>query len=372
MSAQFDAHRLAVPGIRQLSPYDPGLPIAEIERRYQHTDAIKLASNENPLGPSQRVLRLLQTQFFEVQRYPDGAGHALKSALAERHGVDQNQICLGNGSNDILDMLPRLFVAAGQNGIISRHAFVVYYLSLVYAQAEIKLIEARNYCHDLDAMAAAVDENTRLMFIANPNNPTGTWCSENELRALLERVPDSCIVVVDEAYAEYVSHTDYPDCITWLSQYPNLVVTRTFSKIFGLAGLRVGYALSNPEVSDLLNRVRQPFNCNQIGLAAAVEALRDTDHIERSRQMNDEQMAALRHGLKQLGLEAIESVGNFLCVDMGRQVDPIHEKLLRRGIIVRPIGVYGMPNHLRISIGTDQETQRLLTELERLKDAGDF
>ncbi len=370
MSSQFDAYQLAVPGIRQLSPYDPGLPIEEIERRFNVTDAIKLASNENPLGPPPRVVELLKSQAPQMHRYPDGAGYELKCAIAARHGVDINQICLGNGSNDVLDMLARVFVAPGQGGVISKHAFIVYYLSLVYVHAQIKVIDAPGFQHDLAAMTAAVDENTRILYIANPNNPTGTWSTDTEVRALLEQVPKTCIVVVDEAYAEYVSRPEYPDCIKWLAEFPNLVVTRTFSKIFGLAGLRVGYALASPEISDLLNRARQPFNCNSLGLAAAAEALQDETHCERSRILNETQMAVLNTGLTELGLDTIESVGNFICVDLGVPAMPIHEKLLRRGVIVRPIGGYGMPNFLRVSIGTEVQTQRLLQEFQQLKADG--
>lgn len=370
MTGNFDAHQLAVPGIRQLSPYDPGLPIEEIERRYNIKDAIKLASNENPLGAPSRTVQLVQDRCSEIHRYPDGAGHDLKKAIAARHGVEMDQICLGNGSNDVLDMLARVFVGPGQNGVISEHAFVVYYLALVYAHAEVKIIDAVDYGHDLAAMGDAVDANTGIIYIANPNNPTGTWSTESELKSLLNKVAQNCIVVVDEAYAEYVIEPDYPDCSTWLDDYPNLVVTRTFSKIFGMAGLRVGYSLSSPEISDLMNRVRQPFNCGSLGLAAAAEALNDHDHVERSRKMNLEQMNVLCEGFAELGLSTIDSVANFVCVDMEQPALPIHEQLLQRGVIVRPIGGYGMPNHLRVSVGIESENQRVLSEFERLRESG--
>ena len=370
MSGHFDAYQLACSGIRQLSPYDPGLPIEEIERRYSIHDAIKLASNENPLGPSPRALEIIRARSENIHRYPDGAGFELKEAIAARHGVAMEQICLGNGSNDVLDMLARVFVEPGQNGVISKHAFVVYYLSLVYVHAEIRIIDATHYRHDIAAMAAAVDENTAIVYIANPNNPTGTWSSAAELKALLDQVPRSTIVVIDEAYAEYVVEADYPDCTTWLKDYPNLVVTRTFSKIFGLAGLRVGYALSSPEVSDLLNRARQPFNCGSLGLAAAVQALQDEAHVTRSRELNLAQMQVLGTGFAELGYATIDSVGNFVCVDLEKPALAVHEELLRCGVIARPIGGYGMPNHLRVSVGTAQENQRLLSEFARLKAAG--
>ena len=370
MPGTIDAYQLAAPGIARLAPYDPGLPIEEIERKFNISDAIKLASNENPLGPSKRVVELLKSRSSDIHRYPDGAGYELKSALAALHDVGMDQICLGNGSNDVLDMLARVFVVAGQKGVISKHAFIVYYLSLVYAQADITIIDAPDYRHDLTAMANAVDDNTRILYIANPNNPTGTWSTAAELRALLDLVPDTCIVVVDEAYAEYVTEAEYPDCTKWLESYPNLVVTRTFSKIYGLAGLRVGYALSSPKISDLLNRVRHPFNCSSLGLAAAVVALQDEAHIERSRQLNEQQMKMLCKGINDLGLTTIDSVGNFVCVDLGVPAVPVHEQLLRRGVIVRPIGGYGMPNHLRISIGIESENQRVLHEFAQLQHEG--
>lgn len=370
MAGSFDAHELAVPGIRRLSPYDPGLPIEEIERRYGIRNAVKVASNENPLGASPRAARLIQSRCSDIHRYPDGAGFELKQAIAARHSVGLEQICLGNGSNDVLDMLARTFVGPGQRGVISQHAFVVYYLSLVYVHAEIKIVDAVGYGHNLAAMADAVDANTRIVYIANPNNPTGTWSAEAELRSLLDTVAQSCIVVVDEAYAEYVAEREYPDCSTWLDQYPNLVVTRTFSKIFGLAGLRVGYSLSSPEIGDLLNRSRQPFNCGSLGLAAAAAALGDQDHVERSREMNLEQMEALCRGFAGLGLTTIDSVGNFVCVDLEQPADPVFEQLLQRGVIARPIGGYGMPNHLRVSVGIDSENRRVLAEFERLRESG--
>ncbi len=368
MPSQFDAYALAVSGIRQLAPYDPGLPIEEIERRFSIRDAVKVASNENPLGPPEGAVRLIQSRAKDLHRYPDGSGYELKQAIAARHGVDMNQICLGNGSNDVLDMLARVFVAPGQKGVISQHAFIVYFLSLTYVHARIEIVDAIDYGHDLAAMASAVDEETRILYVANPNNPTGTWSAKAELRALLNKVPQSCIVVVDEAYAEYVTEPDYPDCSLWLDEYPNLVVTRTFSKIFGLAGLRVGYSLSSPEISDLMNRARQPFNCSSLGLAAAAEALQDEAHCERSRQLNEEQMAFLCEGFEELGLATVESVGNFVCVDMGKPAVPIHEELLRSGVIARPIGGYGMPNHLRVSVGLESENQRGLAEIQRLRE----
>ena len=368
MSNSFNPLDLVSPGLRSLKPYDPGKPLEELEREYGISDAVKVASNENPLGASPRVRKLLETNATGIHRYPDGAGHDLRQALAQRHNVDAGQICLGNGSNDVLDMLARAFVNPGQAGVISQHAFIVYYLSLIYTHAEIRVVDARNYGHDADAMTRAVDDNTAIVYFANPNNPTGTWLSAAELRRVMDHTPQSVIIVIDEAYAEYVDEPDYPDCITWLPEYPNLVVTRTFSKIFGLAGLRIGYSVSSPEICDLLNRVRQPFNCNTLSMAAAITALEDQEHCERSRCLNLDQMQFLKQGFTDLDLNVIDSVGNFICVDLDRPAAPAYERLLHLGVITRPIGGYGMPNHLRVSVGTESENIRVMKGFEQLKE----
>ena len=370
MSKNFDAYALATSSVRGLAPYDPGKPIEELEREFRISDAIKLASNENPLGPPPAVSEYLRSAAADLHRYPDGSGFELKTALAERHEVGLDQICLGNGSNDVLDMVARVFVSAGDVGIISQHAFIVYYLSLAYVHANIQITKANEYGHDVGAMIQAVDERTRIIYIANPNNPTGTWSRAEELRRLLDEVPSSVIVVIDEAYAEYVAEPKYPNCIAWLSKYPNLVVTRTFSKIFALAGLRIGYSVSSPEISDLMNRVRQPFNCNTLAMSCALIALRDQNHCEKSVQLNREQLRILSQGFAEMGYETIGSVANFLCIDMKVSAMTAYQKLLERGVILRPIGGYGMPNHLRVSVGTASENSRLLDTFNSLKNQG--
>ncbi len=366
MATDFNPHSIAVPGIAKLAPYDPGMPMEELERRYGITDSIKLASNENPLGCSPKVLEVINNHSTDVHLYPDGNGWNLKASLADHLNVSTDQITLGNGSNEVLDLIVRAFVQPGQVGLISRHAFIVYYLSLVYVQAQIKVVDAVDYGHDLQAMADQVDDQTRVVFVANPNNPTGTWSKADEVRAFLDRIPQFVIVVVDEAYAEYVEEPEYPNCIDWLDQYPNLIVTRTFSKIHGLAGLRVGYAVSNSAVADLLNRVRAPFNVNSLALAAAVAALSDEEHVVCSRRLNLEQMVRLKREYSSMGFGMIESVGNFLSVDMLRPAKDSYEQLLRRGVIVRPLGGYQMPNHLRVTIGTETENDRMLSEFRAL------
>ena len=373
MPFQFEANKLVVPGINKLAPYEPGKSIEELEQEQGISNVIKLASNENPLGPSPNVIEaLVNNNLFALHRYPDGSGHKLKTALAQLHQIDENQICLGNGSNDILDILVRTFVKQKDFAIISEHAFVVYYLSLVCVGANIKIIDALDFGHDISAMAAAVDKSTKIIFIANPNNPTGTWSTSSNLRDLLNNVPQTTIVVIDEAYAEYVTENDYPNCIDWLPEYPNLVVTRSFSKIYGLGGLRIGYSVSSPEICELLNRVRHPFNCNSLALEAARIALADQNHCKHSCVSNREQMQVLVNGFGKLGLKYIESVGNFVSVDVGPSAIDVNQKLLQAGVIVRPIASYGLANHLRVTVGTQSENDRILAELEKLKLQGVF
>ena len=357
---------LAVPGVRGLSPYQPGKPIEELEREYGVTNAIKLASNENPLGPSPRALEAAQKALRDIHRYPDGNGFALKQALAHRHSLAPANITLGNGSNDILEFLARAFVQPENEVIFSEHAFAVYPIVTCAVGAKAVVTPAKNWGHDLVAMRAAVNARTRLVFIANPNNPTGTWLKATELEAFIRTMPAHVLVAVDEAYFEYVSEADYPDTSTWINRYPNLVTARTFSKAYGLAGLRVGYGLSSPDVADMLNRVRQPFNVNSLALAAATAALDDAAHVTRVVKTNLEGMQMLTDAFQSLGLAYIPSAGNFVCVDFGRPAAPIYEALLHQGVIVRPIANYGMPNHLRITVGLPEENQRFIVALMKV------
>lgn len=358
-----EALALAVPGVRELAPYQPGKPIEELEREYGVTNAIKLASNENPLGPSPRALDAARAALSDLARYPDGNGFTLKRALSGKLGVDISQITLGNGSNDILEFSARAFVGAGDEVVFSAHAFAVYPIVTQAVGARAVVTRARNWGHDLAAMRAAIGERTRLVFIANPNNPTGTWLRRAELESFLASVPAHVIVVLDEAYFEFVHEPEYPDGAKWLDRFPNLIVARTFSKAYGLAGLRVGYGLSSPAVADVLNRVRQPFNVNSVALAAATAALSDGEHVARTVRQNAEGMRRLTDGFRALGLDYIPSVGNFVCVDLGRPAMPAYEALLREGVIVRPVANYGMPNHLRVTVGMPAENERFLSAL---------
>lgn len=368
-----DVSDLAVPGIRALRPYEPGKPVETLERELGIRQAVKLASNENPLGPSPRALAAIQGALGRLHTYPDGNGFALKEALAARHGVSPSQITLGNGSNEILELVARTWLAPGRNAVYSRYAFAVYPLVVQAVSAEGRVAEAlpadsaQPYGHDLDAMAALVDEDTRVVFVANPNNPTGTWLTAEALERFLRRVPAETLVVVDEAYAEYVEDPEYPDATQWVDRFPNLVVTRTFSKIFGLAGLRLGYSVSSPAVADLLNRARQPFNVNslaQVAGLAALAALADLEHVAESVEVNRSGMSQVGLGLRERGLDFIPSVGNFLAIQVGQPAGAIYDRLLRQGVIVRPVANYGLPTHLRVTIGTAAENERFLQALD--------
>jgi histidinol-phosphate aminotransferase len=362
---------LAQPGVQQLSPYVPGKPVDELARELDLDPAsiVKLASNENPLGPSPKALEAIRGELAELTRYPDGNGFELKSRLASRCGVQINQVTLGNGSNDILDLVARAYLAPGLNAVFSQYAFAVYSIATQAVGAQGKAVPAQAYGHDLEAMLAAIDENTRVVFIANPNNPTGTWFGPDALERFLARVPSNVLVVLDEAYIEYAEGDELPDGLQYLARYDNLLVSRTFSKAYGLAALRVGYAICSAQIADVLNRVRQPFNVNSLALAAACAALDDAEYLVQSRQVNDTGMAQLEAGLRELGLSWIASKGNFIAVDFGRDTAAINQALLHEGVIVRPVAGYGMPNFLRVSIGLPAENARFLAALGKVLSA---
>jgi len=355
---------LAPGHIRAIAPYQPGKPISELAREMglEESGIIKLASNENPLGVSPLARRAIEAALGDLARYPDGNGFELKRALSRRLGVAPVCIVLGNGSNDVLEMAARAFLAPGLEAIYSQHAFAVYPLAVQSAGAFGVEVPAKDYGHDLAAMRRAVTPETRLAFIANPNNPTGTMAGARELEDFIAALPREVLVVLDEAYNEYLPDDLRPDSIGWLKRYPNLVVTRTFSKVYGLAGLRVGYAVAAGRVADLMNRVRQPFNVNSVALAAATAALGDTDFVRRSHELNLKGMRQLTDGFKRLGLEFIPSYGNFVSFSV-RDAAGVFLKLLEAGVIVRPIASYGMPRHLRVTIGLESENARFLAAL---------
>ncbi|CAA9890604.1 Histidinol-phosphate aminotransferase 2 [Candidatus Methylobacter favarea] len=363
MNSADKIYHLAIPGVQQLIPYKPGKPIEELEREFGLTRVIKLASNENPLGPGKKALAAIQSILKDMALYPDGSGFGLKHALAVKYAVESDQITLGNGSNEILELAARAFLTPGLEVIFSQHAFAVYPIVTQAVGATAVVVTAVKYGHDLEAMLESVTEKTRIVFIANPNNPTGTLLSQTALESFISALPESCVCVLDEAYFEFVSSAEPIDSIDWLKTYPNLIITRTFSKAYGLAGLRVGYGLSSPQIADILNRVRQPFNNNALALAAAEAALTDSEHLQQTIATNARGMEQLTDGFKNLGLEWIPSAGNFVLVDLKRLAQPVYEALLRKGVIVRPVANYGLPNHLRISIGTHEENRLFLKAL---------
>ena len=364
----FDFLAQALPGVQKLAPYVPGKPAEELARELglPLESIVKLASNENPLGPSPKVLAAVSAALPEITRYPDGNGFVLKQAIAEKFAVPQERITLGNGSNDILELVARAWLAPGLNAVFSQHAFAVYPIATLAVGAECREIPAKDYGHDLDAMLAAIDENTRVVFIANPNNPTGTWFDQATLADFLAKVPEHVLVVLDEAYIEYAEPGELPNGLSFVNQFANLIVSRTLSKAYGLAALRIGFAVSSAQVANVLNRIRQPFNVNSLALTAAVAALSDTEYLEKSRTLNQQGLQQLQSAFERLNLQYIESRGNFIAVDFARDAAPINQALLEQGVIVRPVAGYAMPTFLRISVGTQAENARFIEVLEQV------
>jgi len=371
-----DICEFSPPYVRAIAPYQPGKPISELAREYglDERSIIKLASNENPLGLAPRARAAIERELAELSRYPDGNAFDLKGALSRRFGVPTEAIVVGNGSNDILELAAAAFLAPGRASVYSQHAFAVYPLATQSRGARGIVVPAKDFGHDLEAMLAAVTPETRIVFIANPNNPTGTFVQGEALEALVGRVPSEVLVVIDEAYNDYLPTALRYDSVAWLAKHPNLLITRTFSKVYALAGLRVGFGLCDPKVADLLNRVRQPFNVNNLALAAAAAALEDHDFVARSVDVNRAGMQQIETGFGKLGLEWIPSAGNFVSVKIPRaggksQAGSAFEKLLRQGVIVRPVAGYGMPDHLRVTIGLRDENERFLSALKNALDA---
>lgn len=371
-SKETDWSGRAMPGVRRLVPYEPGKPVAALERELGIRGAIKLASNENPLGASPAAVAAVQRAAAGLAEYPDGDSYGLRQALARRHGVEPAVVIVGNGSNDVLDLVARVFLGPGREAVYSEYAFAVYPLVTQAVGAMARVAPAlgagtdQPYGHDLEAMAGQLTDRTRVVFVANPNNPTGTWVGASALRRLLDTLPGDVLCVVDEAYFEYVDEADYPDTSQWLGRYSNLLVTRTFSKAYGLAGLRIGYGLANPAVAELLNRVRQPFNVNALAQIAALAALDDVDHLSRSVALNHQGLRALQADLRKRGVGFTPSVANFLCVDVGREAGPVYQGLLREGVIVRPLGAYGLSRCLRVTVGTPAQNRRVVAALDKV------
>jgi histidinol-phosphate aminotransferase len=365
--------RHAVKGVAELKPYIPGKPIEELERELGLCDTLKLASNENPLGASPKAIKGMRDALQNLALYPDGNGFVLKEKLAEKLQVLPEQITLGNGSNDVLDIIARTFLSARRDAVFSEYAFAVYPIVTKAVGANQHIAKANPetdiempFGHNLNAMLQQIRGYTHVVFIANPNNPTGTWLDEDALEGFVKQVPKHTVVVIDEAYFEYVSEDAYPNTVEWLNRYPNLIVTRTFSKIYGLAGLRVGYAVSSPEIADLLNRIRQPFNVNSVALAAATAALSDDEHVDRSRVMNQQGLKQWESACEENQWFYIPSVANFITVKVGKRAAQIYDLLLHEGIITRPVANYGLDEYLRISIGTEEQNTRCINALAKV------
>lgn len=356
---------LAPAYIRAIAPYQPGKPISELERELGVTGIVKLASNENPLGASAKAIAAARSALDEIGLYPDGNGFALKDALAGRYGVALNQIVLGNGSNDLLELAARAFLTVGDKVVYSAHAFAVYALATQAVGATGITVAASNFGHDVNAMrVAATESGAKLIFIANPNNPTGTFLSGEALYQFLQALPQNILVVLDEAYNEFLPEECRYDSVAWLKEFPNLIISRTFSKAYGLASLRIGYALGNAQVMAMLNRVRQPFNVNSMAQAAAVAALQDTEFVRKTFENNLRGMRQIVQALTAMGLEHIPSYGNFVSFKISNAAQT-YRRLLELGVIVRPIANYDMADWLRVSIGLEAENEKFLSALKQ-------
>jgi histidinol-phosphate aminotransferase len=357
--------------VRALAPYIAGKPISEVAREFGLDEAniVKLASNENPLGMPPSAQAAVQRAVSDLGRYPDANGFDLKAALAARYGVPEDWITLGNGSNDILELAAHALVERGQSIVFAQYSFAVYALATQGVGARAIVVPARAYGHDLDAMLAAIEADTRLVFVANPNNPTGTFIPGEQIEAFLQKVPAGVVVVLDEAYTEYLAAEQRYDAIAWTRRYPNLLVSRTFSKAYGLAGLRVGFAIGQPDLTDLLNRLRQPFNVNSLAQAAAIAALNDQAFLSKSAEVNSAGYRTLTAAFDALGLEYVPSSGNFVLVRVGDDDGAgarVNLGLLKEGVIVRPVGNYGLPQWLRVTIGLPEENAVFVAALRRV------
>jgi len=354
--------------IRELDPYRPGKPVEEVERELK-VRAVKLASNENALGPSPKAVAAIQQVSHGVNRYPDGGGYYLREKLAARLGVGMENILLGNGSSDLIELAARSLLTKEDEAATSEGSFPLYYSAIREMGAGLAAVPQRNYGYDLDALARAVGPKTKLVYLANPNNPTGTLFTADEFDAFLKRVAEDVVVVLDEAYYEYVGRPDYSRSIELVQRGRNLLVLRTFSKVYGLAGLRIGYAVGPAVLVEHLNKVRSPFNTSVVAQAAALAALDDSEHVRRSIESNRAGMKQLGEGLQGLGVTFVPSYANFVLVELGGDSRPVADELMKLGVIVRPMRWMGFPNAIRVTVGTREENEKFLKALERVRVA---
>ena len=352
--------------VSDLIPYVPGKPVEELERELGITGSIKIASNENPIGPSKLAISALQKSIGELNRYPDGDCFYLKKILAEKLGVKESNLIIGNGSNEVIEIIARTYLSDKDEAVYGEHAFIVYPIVTQAIGAGHVVSPMPELVHDLEDFASRITDKTRIIFLANPNNPTGTIFRKSEFEKFLDRVPDNVIVIVDEAYFEYVEDKEYPDSLEYLNLGKNIVTVRTFSKIYGLAGLRVGYGIGNEEIISYVNRVREPFNVNSLAQAAAEAALDDTEHIERTKSINNTGMEYLAAEFERLGIPYTPSYTNFILMYLETDPMPVYNSLLKEGVIVRPVGGYGLKSHLRVSVGLEEENKRFVTALEKV------
>jgi histidinol-phosphate aminotransferase len=354
------------PFVRDLIPYVPGKPVEELEREFGIKGAIKIASNENPVGPSPLAIAAAKNTLRDIHRYPDGDAFYLKHKLAQALNVKPETLIFGNGSNDVLDVAARTFLSPGDEAVMGEFAFIVYPIVTQAVGANAVISPMPDYTHDLRDMYSRITARTRAVFIANPNNPTGTMVKRDELEWFLDNVDEDILVVIDEAYFEYVEDPSYPDSLTYQERGKSILTVRTFSKIYGLAGLRVGYGVAHEDMISAMHRARHPFNTSSVAQAAAFAAIDDRDHVKRSRDVNREGLGYLKEELGNLGIHYAPTYTNFILMDLGKDPIPLYNSLLREGVIVRPVGGYGLKTHLRVTIGLPEENERFVKAMKKV------
>ena len=350
-------------GVLGLKPYEPGKPIEETEKEIGLENVIKLASNENPIGMSPKALKVISSM-DDLNRYPDGNASAFKNKVASVFNVKSSMVTVGNGSNDIIEFIAKCFLSNGDTAIYSKHGFAIYPLAIKASGAEPIKVDALDWGHDLNAMISSIQDTTKVIFIASPNNPTGTILSVEQIKDFLTKIPSNIVVLIDQAYFEYIEDESYKVPFSLIEEFPNLIISRSFSKAHGLAAFRLGFSVSSEEIADYLNRVRQPFNANSLALAAGIEAIDDEEHISASVEINREGLQNIKTKFRELGFDFIESFGNFISFDSKNDSDKSFDFFLKKGIILRSLKVYEMPNHLRVSIGTKEEMHKFIITLE--------